>query len=81
MRLLQASSLDMDASCTASAHWPCIARGSNYFNIIDSSLVVADTGIDLVSCKVTQLTDGLNFFSVSLGVNHAVVEVLALIMD
>jgi hypothetical protein len=47
----------------------------------DSRLVLADTDIYLLNCKVSQPTDGLNIFSISLGVNHAVVEVLALIID
>jgi hypothetical protein len=71
----------VDGACTASARWPCIARGSKYFHTRDSHLVLADTDLYLLNCKVSQPTDGLNIFGVSLGVNYAVVEVLALIMD
>jgi hypothetical protein len=79
--MLQSSLADVHGSCTAFSNWPCIARGSNNFNTSDSRLVLADTDLYSLNCKVNQLTDGLIIFCISLGVNHAVVEVLVLIMN
>jgi len=81
LQLLQSSSVDIDGSFTASARWPSIATGSNYFITRDSCLVLADTNCYLLNCKVSQPMDSLNIFCIALGLNHAVVAVLALIMD
>ena len=81
MQLLQSSSVDIDSSSTASACWPCIAMGSNYLNTRDPRLVLADTDIYLLNCRLSHWGDGLEVFSISLLVNHAIVEVLLLIMD
>jgi hypothetical protein len=80
-QLVRSSSVDVDGSCTASAPWSCIAMGCNYFNTRDSSLVLADTDLYLLNCAVSQPPDCLNIFCVFLAVNHAIVEVLTLIMD
>ena len=71
----------MDSSGTASASWPCVAAGSNYFHCRDSRSVLAYTDLHVVDCKVGKITDSPNIFCVSVAVNHAVVGVLALIMD
>ena len=59
LQLLQSSSADVDGSCTASAQWPCIARGSKYFYSRYSRLVLGDTDLYLLNCKLIQPTDSL----------------------